>query len=50
LNDGIDVIDAIDFVTKLRTFCHAEVIIVGPARNEKKREPRKEERRSKKVR
>ncbi|KAI5559652.1 hypothetical protein BDE02_17G126700 [Populus trichocarpa] len=40
IGDGID---AVDFVTKLRMFCHAEIISVGPARNEKKIEPKKEE-------
>jgi hypothetical protein len=29
IGDGID---AVDFVTKLRTFCHAEIISVGPKR------------------
>eukprot|EP00258_Populus_trichocarpa_P032676 XP_024448695.1 heavy metal-associated isoprenylated plant protein 12 isoform X1 [Populus trichocarpa] len=40
IGDGID---AVDFVTELRTFCHAEIMSVGPARNEKKIEPKKEE-------
>jgi len=36
-------IDAIDLVTKLRELCHAEIMLVGPAKNEKKIEPKKEE-------
>ncbi|KAF9664201.1 hypothetical protein SADUNF_Sadunf17G0131500 [Salix dunnii] len=36
IGDGID---AIDLVTKLREFCDAELISMGPARNEKKIEP-----------
>ncbi|KAH8483045.1 hypothetical protein H0E87_027694, partial [Populus deltoides] len=44
IGDGID---AVDFVTELRTFCHAEIMSVGPARNEKKIEPKKEEQKKK---
>lgn len=36
IGDGID---AIDLVIKLRKFCDAELISLGPARNEKKIEP-----------
>ncbi|WJX71315.1 hypothetical protein P8452_55321 [Trifolium repens] len=36
-------IDTIHVVGKLRKFCHAEIISVGPAKEEKKEEPKKEE-------
>ncbi|CAJ2666537.1 late blight resistance protein r1b-19 [Trifolium pratense] len=36
-------IDTVDVVGKLRKLCHAEIISVGPAKEEKKEEPKKEE-------
>ncbi|XP_050891960.1 heavy metal-associated isoprenylated plant protein 12 [Lathyrus oleraceus] len=36
-------IDAVKVVAKLRKFCHAEIISVGPAKEEKKEEPKKKE-------
>ncbi|XP_058769830.1 heavy metal-associated isoprenylated plant protein 12-like [Vicia villosa] len=36
-------IDAVKVVGKLRKFCHAEIISVGPAKEEKKDEPKKKE-------
>ncbi|XP_058754403.1 heavy metal-associated isoprenylated plant protein 39-like [Vicia villosa] len=36
-------IDPVKVVGKLRKFCHAEIISVGPAKEEKKDEPKKKE-------
>ncbi|KAI5400351.1 hypothetical protein KIW84_065295 [Lathyrus oleraceus] len=36
-------IDPYKVVAKLRKFCHAEIISVGPAKEEKKEEPKKKE-------
>ncbi|KAL5055855.1 hypothetical protein RYX36_036537 [Vicia faba] len=36
-------IDPVGVVAKLRKFCHAEIISVGPAKEEKKEEPKKKE-------
>ncbi|KAL5069809.1 hypothetical protein RYX36_020696 [Vicia faba] len=36
-------IDPVCVVAKLRKFCHAEIISVGPAKEEKKEEPKKKE-------
>ncbi|XP_058769831.1 heavy metal-associated isoprenylated plant protein 39-like [Vicia villosa] len=36
-------IDPVKVVAKLRKFCHAEIISVGPAKEEKKDEPKKKE-------
>ncbi|CAK8573457.1 unnamed protein product [Lathyrus sativus] len=36
-------IDPVKVVAKLRKFCHAEIISVGPAKEEKKEEPKKKE-------
>ncbi|XP_058754383.1 heavy metal-associated isoprenylated plant protein 39-like [Vicia villosa] len=36
-------IDAVKVVAKLRKFCHAEIVSVGPAKEEKKNEPKKDE-------
>ncbi|KAL5069804.1 hypothetical protein RYX36_020691, partial [Vicia faba] len=36
-------IDPVRVVAKLRKFCHAEIISVGPAKEEKKEEPKKKE-------
>ncbi|XP_058754407.1 heavy metal-associated isoprenylated plant protein 39-like [Vicia villosa] len=36
-------IDPVKVVGKLRKFCHAEIISVGPAKEEKKEEPKKDE-------
>ncbi|XP_058754400.1 heavy metal-associated isoprenylated plant protein 39-like isoform X3 [Vicia villosa] len=36
-------IDPVKVVAKLRKFCHAEIVSVGPAKEEKKDEPKKKE-------
>ncbi|XP_058754404.1 heavy metal-associated isoprenylated plant protein 39-like [Vicia villosa] len=36
-------IDPVKVVAKLRKFCHAEILSVGPAKEEKKEEPKKKE-------
>ncbi|CAK8573458.1 unnamed protein product [Lathyrus sativus] len=36
-------IDPVKLVAKLRKFCHAEIISIGPAKEEKKEEPKKKE-------
>lgn len=36
-------IDTVNVVEKLRKLCHAEIVSVGPAKEEKKEEPKKEE-------
>jgi carbamoylphosphate synthase small subunit len=36
-------IDTVDVVGKLRKLCHAEIVSVGPAKEEKKEEKKKEE-------
>ncbi|XP_058740518.1 heavy metal-associated isoprenylated plant protein 39-like [Vicia villosa] len=36
-------IDPVKVVAKLRKFCHAEIVSVGPAKEEKKNEPKKDE-------
>ncbi|CAK8573453.1 unnamed protein product [Lathyrus sativus] len=36
-------IDPVKVVTKLRKFCHAEIVSVGAAKEEKKEEPKKKE-------
>ncbi|KAJ1385378.1 Heavy metal-associated domain, HMA [Sesbania bispinosa] len=36
-------IDPVRVVAKLRKFCHAEIVSVGPAKEEKKAEPKKDD-------
>lgn len=36
-------IDAVHVVAKLRKFCHTEIVSVGPAKEEKKEEPKKKD-------
>ncbi|XP_014512349.1 heavy metal-associated isoprenylated plant protein 39-like [Vigna radiata var. radiata] len=40
-------IDPVQVVAKLRKFCHADIVSVGPAKEEKKEEPKKDDNKKK---